>query len=151
MHTRKPLQCLLAVLPLMPLAAQPSAADEHYRGREHRDEHERREGWHGDIHRFHEHDLARWRAGQWYHGRRDGRLGWWWIAGGVWYFYPAPVYPYPDPYQPPVVVVPSPPSPVAQQYWYYCSNPPGYYPYVPQCMTGWERVPAAVSPGPPPR
>ena len=27
------------------------------------------------------------------------------------------------------------------QYW-YCDNPPGYYPYVQQCNTGWQMVPA---------
>src|SRR5712672_2345035 len=25
----------------------------------------------------------------------------------------------------------------ATQYWYYCSNPAGYYPSVTQCNTGW--------------
>src|SRR6266851_46589 len=28
------------------------------------------------------------------------------------------------------------------QTWYYCSNPAGYYPYVSQCYTGWQIVPA---------
>jgi len=28
------------------------------------------------------------------------------------------------------------------QYWYYCSDPSGYYPYVTQCNTGWQQVPA---------
>jgi hypothetical protein len=45
-----------------------------------------------------------------------------------------------DPY-PPVVVAPPPvvaqPSP---EYWYYCSNPEGYYPYVQQCPGGWQQV-----------
>jgi hypothetical protein len=27
--------------------------------------------------------------------------------------------------------------------WYYCSNPAGYYPYVSQCNTGWQAVPAS--------
>lgn len=26
--------------------------------------------------------------------------------------------------------------------WYYCSDPPGYYPYVSQCYTAWQTVPA---------
>ncbi|MFA7268765.1 MAG: hypothetical protein WC073_05435 [Sterolibacterium sp.] len=99
--------------------------------------------WHGEIHRFHEHDLALWRGGHWHHGRHVGQLGWWWIVGGVWYFYPAAVYPYPDPYQPPVVIVP--PTETAPQYWYYCNNPAGYYPYVAQCSTGWQRVAANPS------
>jgi hypothetical protein len=29
------------------------------------------------------------------------------------------------------------------QTWYYCSNPAGYYPYVTQCNTGWQAVPAS--------
>ena len=96
--------------------------------------------WRGDIHRFDRDDAAHWRSGRWHHGHHDGRLGWWWIVGGVWYLYNAPVYPYPDPYLPPQVVLP--PAPPASQFWYYCPNPPGYYPYVPECRYPWERVPA---------
>lgn len=103
--------------------------------------------WHGDIHRFHEHDIDIWRHGYWRHGRHLGRAGWWWVVGGVWYFYPAPVYPYPDPYlppAPPVVVAPPVQNPLPPaQYWYYCPDPEGYYPYVPQCRVPWERVPAS--------
>ena len=136
---------MLAALVLALILIRPSAADErdHRRGFE-RDRHGR---WHGEIHRFHERDLRIWRGGRWYHGRHSGRLGWWWIVSGIWYFYPAPVYPYPDPYRPPVVIVP--PAPPTLQYWYYCSSPPGYYPYVPQCETNWQRVPATVPPGTP--
>jgi hypothetical protein len=128
---------------LIPIAAaiaaaaalvQPSWADHH-------DEH-----FHGDIGHFHEHDWALWRGGRWHHVAHDGRLGWWWVAGGVWYFYPAPVYPYPDPYAPPVVTVaPRPsaaPPPPAPQSWYYCEAARGYFPYVPSCPGGWRAVPA---------
>ena len=67
--------------------------------------------------------------------------------------------PYPYPYYPPAVVtVPTAPPtyiqqapPVQQQapaanYWHYCSNPEGYYPYVKECPGGWQLVP----PTPPP-
>ena len=27
--------------------------------------------------------------------------------------------------------------------WYYCSDPAGYYPYVSQCNTSWQAVPAS--------
>ena len=104
--------------------------------------------WRGEIHKFHESDIGIWRRGHWVHGRHDGRIGWWWIVRGVWYFYPVVVYPYPDPYQPPVAAVP----PTAPQYWYQCSNPAGYYPYVAQCASGWQKVPATpppASPAPP--
>src|SRR5215813_10371975 len=59
------------------------------------------------------------------------------------YAYPY-AFPYAYPYAyPPVVVQPSPqvsvqPSP--PQYWYYCDNPRGYYPYVLQCPGGWRPV-----------
>lgn len=109
--------------------------------------------WHGDIHRFHQHDYPYWREGRWHHGHHDGHLGWWWIAGGLWYFYEAPVYPYPDPYvpyTPPVVVVQQPAPPPAAvtevapqpQYWYYCNSARNYYPYVAACPEGWRQVPA---------
>ena len=31
----------------------------------------------------------------------------------------------------------------SSQVWYYCSDPAGYYPYVTQCNTGWQAVPAS--------
>jgi hypothetical protein len=33
--------------------------------------------------------------------------------------------------------------PNVRQSWYYCSDPVGYYPYVTQCNTGWQAVPAS--------
>ena len=33
-------------------------------------------------------------------------------------------------------------QPYSSQTWYYCSDPAGYYPYVTQCNTGWQTVPA---------
>lgn len=103
--------------------------------------------WRGDIRYFDNHDLHRWRSGAWRHGTHGGRIGWWWVAGGMWYFYPQPVYPYPypDPYRPPVVVVEqAPPAPQAPavQFWYFCEAAGGYYPYVPTCPSGWKTVPA---------
>jgi hypothetical protein len=103
-----------------------------------RDFHDRG-GWHDhDIHRFNNYDFGLWRQGRWFRGPHDGRRGWWWIVGGSWYFYPQPVYPYPDPYRPPVVAGPVPPGPV----YYYCRGPAGYYPYVPSCPSAWQVVPA---------
>ena len=34
-------------------------------------------------------------------------------------------------------------QPYSSQTWYYCSDPAGYYPYVTQCYTGWQAVPAS--------
>lgn len=102
--------------------------------------------WHGH---FHGYDLDYWHHGHWFHGVHHGHAGWWWIVGPSWYFYPAPVYPYPDFYQPPVAVEPMPvPAPAPQvgppatQYWYYCEPAKQYYPYVPSCPSGWRAVPA---------
>lgn len=97
----------------------------------------------GPVNRFGARDVERWRGGHWFHGERGHRLGWWWFAGGLWYRYAAPVYPYPD-Y-------------VADDYatdggpvWYRCENPPGFYPYLQSCPSGWETVPTAPTGDPPP-
>lgn len=67
-----------------------------------------------------------WGAGHWRHESHNGRLGWWWDVGGVWYYYPeqlagpptyisedyvddAPVAYAPAP--PPVAYAPPPPPP----------------------------------------
>jgi hypothetical protein len=67
------------------------------------------------------------------------------------YVYPSYVYPsYAYPYYPPVTVVQQvpPPGPAPIQYWYYCDNPKGYYPYVQSCGRAWQPVPA-TPPGAP--
>ncbi len=103
--------------------------------------------WGGhEIHRFAEHDFKTWRDGRWYQGAHDNRLGWWWIAAGIWYFYPAPVYPYPDPFTPPVTIINQPtaisPDHPVPQFWYYCASEKEYYPYLPSCPEAWHQVPA---------
>lgn len=117
-------------------------------------------GWRGDIRQFERHDAARWRGGNWQHISHGGRLGWWWVAGGLWYLYPTPVYPYPDPYRPPVVVIEQqqPPAvvqqtapvapPPAPAVWYFCEAANAYYPYVASCPAGWKTVPATPAPAP---
>ena len=141
---------LAALFSLAPLTLQ--AQHRHHHG-----------GWHGDIRHFGSRDLHHWRSGAWNHGWHGGRHGWWWVVGGVWYFHSQPVYPYPDPYRPPVVIeqaapvviqLPAPASvqvapaapPVssqpAVQYWYFCDAAQAYYPYVATCPSGWKTVPA---------
>ena len=78
-------------------------------------------------------------GGHWYHGWRGGRYGWWLAGPGLaWAYYDYPYggyypdYDYYDYNQP-----------YASQTWYYCSDPAGYYPYVTQCNTGWQAVPAS--------
>ena len=34
-------------------------------------------------------------------------------------------------------------QPYSSQTWYYCWDPAGYYPYVTQCNTGWQALPAS--------
>ena len=53
--------------------------------------------------------------------------GWWWGGGWGWpYYYPGGGYYGYGPYA---------------GYRYYCSDPPGYYPYVTQCNSAWQSVP----------
>ena len=73
----------------------------------------------------------------WYHGWRDGRYGWWWGDRLGWTYYPYGSDYYPD------YGYYSSGEPSASQNWYYCSDPAGYYPYVTQCNTGWQTVPAS--------
>ncbi|MCM0083783.1 hypothetical protein L4X63_19530 [Geomonas sp. Red32] len=47
----------------------------------------------------------------------------------------------------PPIYIQQQPQPEPQQYWYYCSDPNGYYPYVKKCPKGWMRV--APTPAPP--
>ncbi len=87
---------------------------------------------------------ARWRGGYWRHRRYRGRPAWWWIVGGYWHYYPTPIYPYPLYVPPAVVVHPAPPvysGPPPTQYWSFCGNPRGYYPYVTSCRGAWRPVP----------
>lgn len=144
----KPLVPMAAVILLAVVAGAPVArADEHGRGRPH-EFREFREFRDHDIRHFERHDFDTWRGGRWEHGWHDGHIGWWWGAGGSWYEYPYPVYPYPAPYTPPTVIVqqPAPPlGPAPEQFWYYCDNPKGYYPYVATCPTPWRPVPAQPS------
>jgi hypothetical protein len=101
-------------------------------------------------------------GGGWGYGGSYG--GGWGYGGGyyadLWgYGYP---YRYPAYYPPTVVTVPVTPPvyiqqapPVVQQnatgYWYYCTQPEGYYPYVKECPNGWQRVAPIPSSSPSPR
>jgi hypothetical protein len=110
--------------------------------------------FHGrDVHHFGHEDLVRWRGGRWNRTCFDGRCGWWWFAGGQWYFYDTPVYPYPvvvsevayvEPGAPVVVAPVAAPLNVAPppRIYYYCDNPPGYYPAVSNCNTQFRQVAA---------
>ena len=101
-----------------------------------------------DVRRFSAADRGRWIGGRWNNTCFAGRCGWWWFAGGQWYFYDTPVYPYPlvvspigyaEPVAPaPMMVAPAPvmmaPAPVA---------------VMPQPMPMPAPPPAAPVPAPP--
>ncbi len=104
-------------------------------------------GFHGhDFAHFTPAERAAWTGGAWNHGWHNGRFGWWWGVGGIWFYYPAPIYPYPDYvadfYYDPGMGVP-PVAPAAGSppgYWYYCRPSAAYYPYVQNCAVPWTPV-----------
>lgn len=92
----------------------------------------------------------------WAHGHGHVRFGVF-IGGPYWSpwgYYPPPTYYYPPSYYPPVVIerqapiyieqaAPAAvaPAPAPQtSFWYYCSAAKGYYPYVKECPSGWQKV-----------
>ena len=84
------------------------------------------------------------------HGRR-GRVHFGVVVGPAWYWGPAWYYPPPYYYHPPAPP-PAPPvyveriDPAESGWWYYCEQSRGYYPYVKECPSGWQRVPPAPPP-----
>jgi hypothetical protein len=107
-----------------------------------------------DVRHFNEHEFEAWRHGYWHHDWYNGRFGWWFDVGGLWYPYAAPVFPFPlvvaplvvadavpvvEVTAPAVVVAPLPAAPAAA---YYCGSPAGYYPTVALCPGGWTTQPA---------
>ena len=93
-------------------------------------------------------EVGVWRGGHWWHGAHSGRFGWWWFVDGGWYWYDAPIYPYPTVISK-TVMADAPPGVAAPggYTWWYCDSPPGYWPYVRACATPWQAVP----PSPPPQ
>ncbi len=74
------------------------------------------------------HGHLAWEGGRWRHEMHNGRMGYWWDVGGVWYFYPQPMEG-PPTYISDVEVVddgygPPPGPPVAGGYY---PPPPGAY------------------------
>ena len=91
------------------------------------------------------HHGSGFQGGRWFHGHHHGHPGWWWSAGGLWYWYPAaPVYAYgyePYGYAPIPMAAPQPDLP-PQQSWFYCQDSGAYYPAVTECPGGWTEIPA---------
>ena len=66
-------------------------------------------------------------------------------------YYPPPVY-YPSPVyeaSPPPVLVQQ--SPAQENYWYFCKESKGYYPYVQTCPSNWMKVVPSGPNGAPPQ
>jgi hypothetical protein len=88
-------------------------------------------GFHGGG--FHGREFQGFHGGG-FHGREFGRFrggaffGLGYPYGYGWDYYPDYGYDYGQP--------------STAWTWYYCSDPAGYYPYVAQCNTGWQTVPA---------
>ena len=92
-------------------------------------------------------------VGPGFHGGGHGGGGWGWWGPGLLFgtaLYIATSSPPPTPYYQPPVVYTQPiiyTQPIAEQnWWYYCSQPAGYYPHVGACPAGWTRV-SPVPPG----
>lgn len=70
-------------------------------------------------------------------------LRWHYPPQQYYYSYPPLIA---TPATPPVYIersdVPQAQSQASNYWWYYCRDPQGYYPYVKQCPTGWQQVPA---------
>ncbi|PTB17228.1 hypothetical protein C9I57_29580 [Trinickia symbiotica] len=93
-------------------------------------------------------EAARWRVGVFVGGPV-------WYGPGPYYYAPPPYY-YPPPvvYGPPVVVQQEPDVYVERSQnesaapgsssgtWWYCAAAKKYYPYVKECPSGWQEVPA---------
>lgn len=129
--------CALAAS-LATVAAQPAAAQHRHHG-----------GWHGGITLSHHHDRhARhggWRKHHHHHHHHGRGHSWTWVAGSMPYYYPAPVYTYPNQWEPATITLEPaavPASPPPTQYWYYCDASSAYYPHVQSCPDGWRAVPA---------
>lgn len=86
--------------------------------------------------------------GRWRHHHRGPHFYW----GGS--FVVGPWFPYGYYAPPPVIIQHQPPVYIEPEqeegnYWYYCRDPEGYYPYVRNCPEGWMRVvPDATPPNP---
>jgi|SRR5215472_15957583 len=78
-----------------------------------------------------------------FHGDRfhDGRFGRGRFHGNRFFFGGSFAYPWWDYY--PDYGYYGDSQPYYSQTWYYCSDPAGYYPYVAECNTGWQAVPAS--------
>jgi hypothetical protein len=79
-----------------------------------------------------------WRAGYWGPGYWGGPRPYAWGATVALPYVVAPYVVNTAPAAP--VIVQSAPEAPATSYWYYCTQPAGYFPYVQQCDQPWMKV-----------
>jgi hypothetical protein len=103
-----------------------------------------RNGHHFKSQHFHGHYRSVWRGpGLYWRGS---------VVLGPWYpHYYGPWHPYYYYAPPPLIGQGQPriyvqPEQQPADYWYYCQDPQGYYPYVKKCPDGWMKVVPEVSP-----
>ena len=96
-------------------------------------------GHHSGGHHGHHHGGHH---GGWYGGVYYGvPLLWSWGYGWPYYYGAGyPYYPYPDGAWGPAAAPYVEPAPAPTSYWYYCTEPAGYYPYVSNCNVPWMSV-----------
>ena len=141
------------------LAAGSAAADRRHHGGHGGRGHPESRGTHSQGSR--DHDRSRSRRDRHYRPRFYGHRGFHRYDGfrgnfGFYFgspFYADPYYWNRYPYPPPTYYVPQQPRIYIQQnqqqpyYWYWCANPPGYYPYIKSCPQPWQKVvPYGTSP-----
>ncbi len=84
-----------------------------------------------------------------YRGHHDRGPRYFWSGSIV-----IPWYPYGYHAPPPVIIQKEPqvyvqPEQEPENYWYYCPDPQGYYPYIRECASGWMKVvPDTTPPSP---
>lgn len=113
---------------------------------------------HGDSHHDFHHDHGHFGHDHFGFGFGFWDPWWGWDPAAYWdypypYYYPYDYPPYPGYYAP----APAPPTPgqaptqangaAPPQFWYYCDNPQGYYPYVQNCSMTWKQVAATPPSG----
>ena len=131
---------VIALLLVLPLSSE-AGRSRGYGGRHYKAHYYGRGGYHGV-----------WRSHRSHWGPRSSwgfRFYWGFpvVVGSPWYPYGY--------YSPPPVIVQQQqpvyvePEQRPDEYWYYCQNPQGYYPYVKSCPGGWMKVvPQPTPPNP---
>jgi hypothetical protein len=93
-------------------------------------------------------DEGGWGGGDWGGGDWGGGWGDDWAPGFNAWVYAPPMVVQAPPQRIQVQNLPLGPAPPS--YWYYCSNPAGYYPQIATCPAGWAQVLAQPAPPPAP-